>query len=136
MEQRLKHLLKGLAEIIAIGLAYALFTTLTHLYIPCPFRLITGFKCPGCGVTHYCLAMLRLDLSAAFQANPFIFCLAPPALLYGIYRSYLYVKYDRIEYSLPEGIVLGLVAVAAIVFAILRNCAERGIPVPLPGFPA
>ena len=134
MEQRLKHLLKGLAEIIAIGLVYTLFVSLTHLSIPCPFRLITGFKCPGCGVTHYCLAMLRLDLSAAFRANPFIFCLAPPALLYGIYRSYLYVKYDRIEYSLPEGIVLGLVAVAAIVFAILRNCIERGIPVPLPGF--
>ena len=134
MEQRLKHLLKGLAEIIAIGLVYTLFVSLTHLSIPCPFRLITGFRCPGCGVTHYCLAMLRLDLSAAFRANPFLFCLAPPALLYGLYRAYVYVRYDRLDYSLTESILLGLVALGAIVFAVLRNCAELGISVPLPGF--
>ena len=45
--------------------------------IPCFFRLLTGFKCPGCGITTMFLCLLHGNFRAAFAANPFLFCTAP-----------------------------------------------------------
>jgi len=36
----------------------------------CTFRTLTGVPCPTCGTTRSALAMLDLDLVAAFQVNP------------------------------------------------------------------
>lgn len=72
-----KRLLLGAAVLLALGLAYAAFASATGLLIPCPFRTVTGWKCPGCGVSHLCLALLRLDFAAAWAANPGLFCALP-----------------------------------------------------------
>ena len=68
--QRLRRQLTGLLLMVAVGAGYALWVNLTHLSIPCPFHAITGLQCPGCGVTRMCLALLRLDVSGAWSANP------------------------------------------------------------------
>lgn len=39
----------------------------------CPFLLITGYPCPGCGITRAAFSLLRLDFAAAFSFNPSIF---------------------------------------------------------------
>jgi hypothetical protein len=39
----------------------------------CPFRLLTGFPCPGCGLTHAFCDISHGHLGAAWQANPFGF---------------------------------------------------------------
>jgi hypothetical protein len=36
----------------------------------CPFRLITGIPCPGCGMTHAFLAAFRGDFADAFRWHP------------------------------------------------------------------
>jgi hypothetical protein len=41
-----------------------------HL-LPCPFHSITGVKCPGCGMTHACIALARGDIAMAWNYNPF-----------------------------------------------------------------
>ena len=75
--QRLRRLLTGLLGMAAVGAGYALWVNLTHLSIPCPFHAITGLQCPGCGVTRMCLALLRLDVSGAWKANPVLLLLLP-----------------------------------------------------------
>ena len=70
MRCRALRLLRAAAVILAAGLLYAAFCTWSGWAIPCPFRLLTGWLCPGCGVTRMCLALLRLDLPAAWAANP------------------------------------------------------------------
>ena len=75
--QRLRRLLTGLLLVAAVGTGYALWVNLTHLSIPCPFHAITGLQCPGCGVTRMCLALLRLDVSGAWKANPVLLLLLP-----------------------------------------------------------
>ena len=40
--------------------------------IPCPFRAVTGWKCPGCGITHMVLCLARLDFAGAYAENPFL----------------------------------------------------------------
>lgn len=38
--------------------------------ILCPFRLITGHPCPGCGMGHALVAGLRGDFAASFHFHP------------------------------------------------------------------
>lgn len=38
---------------------------------PCTFHLLTGHKCPGCGMTTSFAHLARGELSHAFAANPF-----------------------------------------------------------------
>ncbi len=38
----------------------------------CTFRSLTGFPCPTCGGTRAALAFARLDVPAAFHANPLV----------------------------------------------------------------
>lgn len=47
----------------------------------CPIKKLTGFSCPGCGLTRAHLAALRLDFREAFACHP-LFPLAIPTLLY------------------------------------------------------
>ena len=60
-------LLRGLAG------AYALFAAtvpLARLPSLCPFRWMTGFRCPLCGLTRATRALTRGDVSSAFALNP------------------------------------------------------------------
>lgn len=92
MQRRLFHVLRTVGLLILLGLLYALWGSLTRLWLPCPFHLLTGLDCPGCGVTRMCLALLRLDLSAAWSANPGMLVLSP--LLLGL-LSWHAVTYIR-----------------------------------------
>ena len=45
---------------------------LSAIYVfrfPCPIKALTGVPCPGCGMTHAYLRLLKLDISGAFAAN-------------------------------------------------------------------
>lgn len=48
----------------------------------CPFRLLTGMQCPGCGSTRACYQLLHLHPVAAFKLNP-LFMLTLPFIVYG-----------------------------------------------------
>jgi len=48
----------------------------------CPFRLVTGLQCPGCGSTRAFYQLLHLHPIAAFKFNPLIM-LTLPFLIYG-----------------------------------------------------
>lgn len=37
----------------------------------CPFRLLTGLLCPGCGLTHAFVHLTHGDLGLAFDHHPF-----------------------------------------------------------------
>ena len=53
-----------------VGALYALETQTLGLFVPCPLHLLTGLKCPACGITTAILALLHGDVGAAFAANP------------------------------------------------------------------
>lgn len=74
---RRKRFLREGIRILGIGVIYFFWVCLTGVGIPCPFRLLTGYLCPGCGITHYCIAMLQLRFADAYSANPFLFVLMP-----------------------------------------------------------
>lgn len=87
--------------------------------IPCVFHELTGYYCPGCGVTRMLISLLRLEFNQAFHYNCFLFVLFPIAFLYlGIY--WIYWVRDKVMYKLPN-IIWIILLIVTILFGILRN---------------
>lgn len=98
-----------------------IFIRVTGLAIPCIFRKITGFLCPGCGITRAILAAVRLDLAKAFAYNQFMF-IALPALAYIIVKNdYVFVRYGNRKLSRFDNILIFICIAGAVMFAVLRN---------------
>jgi len=87
----------------------------------CPFRLLTGFLCPGCGSTRAFYHLLHLHPVTAFKFNP-LMVLTLPFIIYGILgftRSALTGKPQRRVFIPP--IYLWAWLVLLIFFWIFRN---------------
>lgn len=61
------------------------------LYTLCPSVLLTGFPCPGCGMTRAMFALMRGDFALAWSLHPFSYVLIGFCLSLGI-RRYLLLK--------------------------------------------
>ena len=120
-KQRLRRLSAGLALVLAAGLGYAGWVHLTHLALPCPFHAVTGLWCPGCGVTRMCLALLRLDVSAAWQANAVLLVLLPLLGLLLAYRGLVYVRRGNVPAARWETLAWSGLAVVLLLWGIVRN---------------
>lgn len=62
-----------LALMRALAGGYALFAAtapLARIPSPCPFRRMTGFRCPLCGLTRATRALTRGDVRKAFALHP------------------------------------------------------------------
>ncbi|WP_246236762.1 DUF2752 domain-containing protein [Actinomadura chibensis] len=46
-------------------------------YPTCPFLLLTGYYCPGCGMMRLVHALTHGDVGTAFGLNPLLFVLLP-----------------------------------------------------------
>lgn len=84
-------------KIIVIVGAYFIFsailkaTTGIDVCIPCLWKTIFGFHCPGCGLTTAFISLMKLDFSKAFESNWIIFILVPLGVYYFI-KDYVIFK--------------------------------------------
>lgn len=62
------------------------------ILIPCLWKTLFHFNCPGCGLTTSFIKILSLDLYGAYQTNPLVFIILPIGAIY-IYRDF--VKFKR-----------------------------------------
>lgn len=119
MLQKLKKL--GIsAMVLAAGFAYYLAARF-FFAIPCMFRTLTGFKCPGCGITHMLVAELQLNFAQAYTANPALYLLQP---VIGYFVGKMYICWfleKRCRWSRAENILLYVVAAILVIFGIVRN---------------
>ena len=92
MKARIKKVVIISAVLLLVGCAYAVFHSKTGIGIPCPFRLLTGLSCPGCGVTRMIVHIFQGDFAAAFRDNAVLFCLTPPLMVFLALRVYSYVR--------------------------------------------
>ena len=125
-KQAAKKVLKHLAVIIAIGLAYYVFYTVTGFGIPCALRTITGLKCPSCGVTHMFSDMIRGDFTAAFKDNLFLFCTWPVIaglLIYADYRTAAHKKLPK----WCNAVMIALIVIL-VIWGGIRNLPVFGVP--------
>ena len=119
MLQKLKKL--GIsAMVLAAGFAYYLAARF-FFAVPCMFRTLTGFKCPGCGITHMLVAELQPNFTQAYAANPALYLLQP-VIGYFIGKMYICWFLDKkCRWSRTENTLLYVVATILVVFGIVRN---------------
>jgi Protein of unknown function (DUF2752) len=87
----------------------------------CPFRLLTGFTCPGCGTTRALHQILHGHFAAAFMLNPLL-VLAIPFLLFALLRYSVIVMRGGVPRpnALPAPVIYALFVII-VSFWIFRN---------------
>jgi hypothetical protein len=98
-------------QVIALLLfpIYFIFPMINSHFTVCPFFLITGIPCPGCGLGRSLISIFHLDFVKALYYNPFGYCIAPIqmylaiSLFFPSMNDFYYRQYRKIvwiQYSL------------------------------------
>lgn len=122
MKFRIYNVIKINILLLLIFVSYYLINKYTGLYIPCIFRIITGLKCPGCGITHVLFSLINFDIKNAFISNPLVFIYLPFIVIYYIYNCYIYIynKEDKVLVKISNYIWITIIMVT-LAFGIVRN---------------
>ena len=123
-KERKNNLIKGALVIMALGICYLIFYRVTDIGIPCVFKLVTGYKCPGCGMTHAIAEITKGNIKRAVEYNPLSVSVLP---VYLIYRAYRYVKDKSDEFKNWEVVLLVIVLLITVGYGILRNIPINNI---------
>ncbi|MDY9918359.1 Protein of unknown function [Porphyromonadaceae bacterium NLAE-zl-C104] len=116
----------GAIAILLVAIALYIFYTFDPetqpLFPQCPFLLVTGHECPGCGSQRAIHSLLHLNIGAALRYNAFML-LALPYIFVGIYLEYFGGKkrHPRIEKFFFGRWSAIIVLVVIIAYWILRN---------------
>lgn len=117
---RSRSRLAGTAALGGGALAYVGFVDPHRpgaVFPPCPFRLLTGWNCPGCGGLRMTHDLLHGDLAAAVADNVFLL-LGIPAL-----AAWLVLSRRRGQPVSPLR-AAGTVAVVALLWTLVRNLPD------------
>lgn len=118
---RLRKILTYAVAFAAFGLGYGIWVWKTGLAMPCLFRSITGFRCPGCGMTRMCVALLHLDFESAFHYNQVLFFLMPVLGIIFLIDAVGYVKTGRWSAGRIQNYIFYASIIAMVAFGVLRN---------------
>jgi hypothetical protein len=67
-----KHIIYA-GLILLVGIVYKFYFQIYTAYFPkCPFLLLTGYECPGCGSQRVIHCILDLNIKGAFKENPLL----------------------------------------------------------------
>ncbi len=96
----------------------------TPWYPSCPFRLLTGWQCAGCGELRAFHALLHGRFTEAFGCNGFAIALLPLAAALFVWELYSALRWDR--FRRVPGLMPALAGLggAALVFSVLRNAVS------------
>ena len=73
--------------------------------IGCVWRYFFGIRCPGCGITHACIAFLKGDIRAAFEYN-YMFVSLPVIAVYILFDGKVFRK-KILDYAVLSTIFSG-----------------------------
>ena len=107
------------AGILIFGGLYFLWIQTTGLAIPCTIHKITGYYCPGCGMTRAVFLLLHGQIRDALRENAAVLSLALFWIIYSIgilYPKFTFLRNPKIIY-----ILLYSSALILILFGIIRN---------------
>ena len=121
MSRRSIVIAAAVVALIALALTYSAFDPSASRFFPrCPFLMLTGLKCPGCGTQRAIHSLLHGNFIAAVRFNALLVVSLPLLALYGygeLVRTRHPHFYRRIN-SLPAIIA---VFVGVMLWWILRN---------------
>lgn len=111
----------SLLIIIVIGMIYYLFNPANFSIFPkCPFLLVTGFKCPGCGSQRAIHSLLHFNLTEACKYN-ILLLLSLPYIVTLTYYELTKVKHRRLYSLLHKPILVWGYIFVVNIWWIIRN---------------
>lgn len=111
-----KSIIVGLSLLIMTIVYLKVVSPLFNIHIPCVFNVITGYDCPGCGITRASLSLLDGQFYQAFRWNMLVFILIP------LYAAYHFLS-RREKYHNQSKFLMNSMLILTCVFFILRNTA-------------
>ncbi len=109
------------AVLLLCGVLYGLFCMATGVAVPCVFYQITGYRCPGCGVTRMCLWILKGNIPEAVKCNPALFFCSFPLVGIFIDGACRYIKTGKKRLQKWQEVLLYIIVVILLVHGVLRN---------------
>ncbi len=106
----------------SIGILLYFFDANHIPLFPCLFHKITGFYCPGCGISRSILALLHFQFYQAFRYNMLGFLFFPFLLFYFQYQliCWGFEKQDKLTSKISKQ-WLFVTIILVILYGILRN---------------
>lgn len=104
-----------------MGIAASFVMIRLNFYLPCPFRSLTGYLCPGCGATRMFLNLFQLDFIGAFKSNGMLLISLPFILFILAEMTVSYVNDGKLTNSKTSGRIAVAIIACFVVFGILRN---------------
>ncbi|MBQ5851894.1 MAG: DUF2752 domain-containing protein [Lachnospiraceae bacterium] len=93
---------------IIVIIAYFAFLK-NYIYTLCPLVLLSGYPCPGCGMTRALFRIMRFDFAGAWSMHPFIYPIGILCLMFCICRYLLNGNYMKYVKGLMICIAVGMV---------------------------
>lgn len=112
---------KTVVVVIALGLLYIIIFRKFGVGIPCVINKITGYKCPGCGMTHAISELTRGNLANAWGYNKLSITIFPLVCIYLLYRFMSEKIFKRDRFYIWELLFLVFVLFVIIIYGYLRN---------------
>ncbi|MBR3622289.1 MAG: DUF2752 domain-containing protein [Selenomonadaceae bacterium] len=112
-------ILKPYIKFILIGCLYLMWVKITGISIECPFHAITGYYCPGCGVTTLFLCLSVFDFYGAFHANPVLFVLSP-VIFWLIVKDKIY-RLNKQQHNKTYNKIALTTIIILVAYGIIRN---------------
>ena len=110
-----------IVSLLFVLIVYLLISNVLGIYVPCLFHEITGFFCPGCGITRMLHSILVLDFYQAFRYNQLVF-VSLPVGLYLYVDNAIKIKNNRksIIQLIPRNLWI-VIVIIFIIFGVIRN---------------
>lgn len=107
---------------VGVYIFYSYNPETSGFFLQCPFKLLTGYDCPGCGSQRALHALLHGDVKQAFTYNP-LFILAIPYVITGFIfnQDKVKTKYPRLRKALFGQKAIYIILSIVIAFWLLRN---------------
>ena len=87
MKKRIIKVISIVLFLVILLLGYYFLNYKFNLGIPCIFYKITGYKCPGCGITRAIFSLLKGNIKNAIYYNKLLFIAGPFIIIYIIYKK-------------------------------------------------
>lgn len=106
--------------LVGIALFY-IFDPATTPFPRCPFLVLTGWQCPGCGSQRAIHSLLHLDLAAAWRYNAFLVLSIPYILMLLLSEHFGRRREGRFNRILNSEVMIWGYFVLVIAWWLLRN---------------
>ena len=104
----------------ALPVLYLFNPAQSRLFPPCPFLLLTGWRCPGCGSLRAMHQLLHGELSAGLTLNPMMVLMLPMLLFLFVQQFKALIHPPSREFVLPASWTWALLLLT-VAWTVARN---------------